>query len=192
LTTAHPYTTWSTTTFANAETLLAEAGQTGTRLGVIRCYMTRHGPGPFVTEDPTLELADTHNQNNPWQGQFRVGHLDGVALRYAIEAAGGVHAIALTHLDVAPRRPDLKICHAYQIEDRVLTRLTPGPPQDLEYQDRLTAMLVRARPVYDDPGDDWPAVIEHETGAPVTLRSYGPTALDKQMSRAFASTRTTS
>ena len=31
--------------------------------------MTRHGPGPFVTEDPTLELADTHNQNNPWQAR---------------------------------------------------------------------------------------------------------------------------
>jgi hypothetical protein len=105
--------------------------------------MTRHGPGPFVTEDPTLELADTHNQNNPWQGPFRVGHLDGVALSYAIEAAGGVHAIALNHLDVAARRPDLKICRAYQIEDRVLTRLTPGPPHDLEYQERLTAMLLR-------------------------------------------------
>jgi hypothetical protein len=103
-----------------------------------------------------------------------------------------VHAVALTHLDVAARRPDPKICRAYQIEDRVLTRLTPGPPQDLEYQDRLTAMLVRARPVYDDPGDDWPAVIEHETGAPVRLRSYGPTALDKRTSRAWASTRTTS
>ena len=34
------------------ETLLAEAGETATRLGVIRCYLTRHGPGPFVTEDP--------------------------------------------------------------------------------------------------------------------------------------------
>ena len=34
----HPYTTWSTTTFANAETLLAEAGRPATplRLGVVR------------------------------------------------------------------------------------------------------------------------------------------------------------
>ncbi len=49
----HPYTTCSTTTFANAEALLAEAGQTPVRLGVVRAYMTRHGrrldrlrPGP--------------------------------------------------------------------------------------------------------------------------------------------------
>jgi adenylosuccinate synthase len=49
----HPYTTWSTT-------LLAEAGsaRAALRLGVVRCYPTRHGPGPFVTEDPTLELPE--------------------------------------------------------------------------------------------------------------------------------------
>ena len=52
----HPYTTWSTTTFANAEELLAEAGLAGdsTRLGVLRVVTTRHGPGPLVTEDPAL------------------------------------------------------------------------------------------------------------------------------------------
>lgn len=52
----HPYTTWSTTTFGNAEALLAEAGMAGAaiRLGVTRTYMTRHGPGPFVTEDPRV------------------------------------------------------------------------------------------------------------------------------------------
>lgn len=85
----HPYTTWSTTTFGNAETLLAEAAMTATRLGVVRCYLTRHGPGPLVTEDPTLELPDPHNGRNEWQGAFRVGHFDAVALRYAIEVAGG-------------------------------------------------------------------------------------------------------
>jgi adenylosuccinate synthase len=61
----HPYTTWSTTTFANAEALLAEAGETAVRLGVVRCYLTRHGPGPFVTEDPTLELPEPHNGTEP-------------------------------------------------------------------------------------------------------------------------------
>jgi len=39
-------------------------------------------------------------------------------------------------------------------------------------------------PPASDPGHDWSAVIEHETGAPVTLRSYGPTTLDKKKSRA--------
>ena len=71
----HPYTTWSTTTFANAETLLAEAGETAIRLGVVRCYLTRHGPGPFVTEDPTLEIPEPHNGTGTWQGAFRNGSL---------------------------------------------------------------------------------------------------------------------
>jgi adenylosuccinate synthase len=85
----HPFTTWSTTTFANVDALLAEAGMPGAviRLGVLRTYATRHGPGPFVTEDPSLtaSLSDRHNAWGPWQGGFRVGHLDLVAMRYAVD-----------------------------------------------------------------------------------------------------------
>jgi adenylosuccinate synthase len=96
----HPYTTWSTTTFDNAEALLAEAGQAGSaqRLGVTRPYLTRHGAGPFVTEDAALAAAlpEPHNGTGTWQGPFRVGHLDLVALRYAVEVAGGAGR---------PRRP---------------------------------------------------------------------------------------
>jgi len=174
----HPYTTWSTTTFANAETLLAEAGQTALRLGVVRCYLTRHGPGPFVTEDPTLELPEPHNRHGAWQGAFRVGHQDAVALRYAVEVTGGVDAVALTHLDTAARHP-LRLCRSYQADGQRVTRITPGPPRDLRWQEQLTGMLLRARPVYEDPEGDWPGVIEEVLGAPVVLRSYGPTAGDK-------------
>jgi adenylosuccinate synthase len=176
----HPYTTWSTTTFANAETLLAEEGVTATRLGVIRCFMTRHGPGPFVTEDPTLDLPDPHNGHNPWQGAFRVGHLDAVALRYAIEVAGAVDALALTHLDVAERRRDLRVCRAYQVDDARLERLAVGRAGDLEHQERLTNLLLRARPVYEDSDGDWPRIAAEILGAPTLLCSYGPGPLDKR------------
>src|SRR5919197_743634 len=61
----HPYTTWSTTTFRWARQLLDEAGYGApiVRLGVLRAYATRHGAGPFVTEDPELaaRLAEPHN-----------------------------------------------------------------------------------------------------------------------------------
>src|SRR4029077_14332499 len=147
----HPYTTWSTPTFANAETLLAEAGDTALRLGVVRCYLTRHGPGPFVTEDPTLELPEPHNQDGTWQGAFRTGHFDAVALRYAVEVSGGVDAVALTHLDVAAGHP-LRVARSSQVDGQPLQRIIPGPERDLGWQERLTAMLLRARPVYDDPG----------------------------------------
>ncbi len=172
----HPYTTWSTTTFANAETLLAEAGETATRLGVIRCYLTRHGPGPFVTEDPTLEFAEPHNRHGAWQGAFRTGHPDAVALRYAVQVAGEVDGVALTHLDVAGRYP-LRLCRAYLADGRLVSRITPGPERDLRSQAGLTRTLLRARPVYDDPagpGRDWPGIFEEVLGAPVVLRSYGP------------------
>ena len=117
----HPYTTWSTTTFANAETLLAEAGRPGTalRLGVLRSYTTRHGPGPMVTEDQQLSAAlpEPHNSHGRWQGGFRRGHFDAVAHRYALAVCGGADALALTHLDAPARHPQLSICESYLLAD---------------------------------------------------------------------------
>ncbi len=175
----HPYTTWSTTTFANAETLLAEAGFRAVRLGVVRGYMTRHGPGPFVTEDPTLELPELHNTRGDWQGAFRSGHFDAVALRYAVQVAGGVDALAVTHLDTVARAP-VRVCGEYLVDGRPVQRIVPGPERDLGYQSRLTGMLLRARPSYVNCSGDWPRVIEAALGAPVTLLSFGPTAADKR------------
>lgn len=174
----HPYTTWSTTTFANAQALLAEAGADASRLGVVRCYLTRHGPGPLVTEDPTLELPDRHNPGNPWQGPFRVGHFDAVALRYAIEVAGGVDGIALTHLDVAGQAP-LRLCDSYLVDGQRLDRLPAGPGRDLAWQDGLTRTLQRSAPEYTAEFADWPAVVADSLGSPVVLLSSGPTILDK-------------
>ncbi len=174
----HPYTTWSTTTFANAQELLAQAGMTGVRLGVIRCYLTRHGNGPFVTEDPTLELPERHNGTGEWQGPFRVGHFDAVALRYAIEVAGGVDALALTHLDAAERQP-LRACHAYLADGERIDRLPYLPTRDLARQERMTNLLLRARPDYAGRTGPWPDIAAQELGAPVTLTSFGPTRSDK-------------
>lgn len=177
----HPYTTWSTTTFANAEALLAAAGMPGaaTRLGVLRVVTTRHGPGPLVTEDPTLELTDPRNPTNAWQGPFRVGHFDAVAHRYARDVAGGVDALALTHLDLAhdDRAAGQRLlrCDSYDWTDR----LTPGQPGDLASMETLTRRLQTTRPVYGDPPRDWVETVEEALGAPVVLTSHGPTAEDK-------------
>ena len=182
----HPYTTWSTTTFANALTLLAEAGARdgAIRLGVTRCYLTRHGPGPFVTEDTTLDLPEPHNGTGRWQGPFRTGHLDAVALRYAAQVAGGLDAVALTHLDVAWRHQGrLRLCREYTAGERRIQRLAPGPDRDLGHAERLTRMLLSARPVYDDAerigAGDWPDAVAEIAGAPVTIRSHGPAAAHK-------------
>ncbi len=176
----HPYTTWSTTTYQNAETLLAEAGtpRGAVRLGVTRTYQTRHGPGPFPTEDRALRMTESHNAAGRWQGPFRVGHLDAVALRYAAEVTGGVDAVALTHLDVAAAHPELRVCRRYVIDGREVARIEPGPPCDLAHQEALTESLLRARPVYDEV-TDWPAEVSGILHAPVTVRSHGPRPVDK-------------
>ncbi|MEV0273162.1 adenylosuccinate synthetase [Hamadaea sp. NPDC050747] len=172
----HPYTTWSTTTFDNAETLLAEAGQEARRLGVVRAYTTRHGPGPMVTEDAglTAALPDAYNTDGRWQGGFRVGHFDAVAHRYAVEVCGGVDGLAVTHLDVAARTPDLRMCPSYSTGDRIV----PGEFGDLAYQEKLTNHLFEATPVLDGhPSAD---AVSAALDAPVLLESWGPTAADKR------------
>ncbi|MEV6967375.1 adenylosuccinate synthetase [Hamadaea sp. NPDC051192] len=173
----HPYTTWSTTTFDNATMLLDEAGEQARRLGVVRAYTTRHGPGPMVTEDAhlTAALPDVYNTDGRWQGGFRVGHFDAVAHRYAVEVCGGVDGLAVTHLDVAARTPELRMCPAYETGERIAL----GEFGDLAYQEKLTAQLFTAAPVLDDhPSAD---AIAAALDAPVLLESWGPTAEDKRV-----------
>ncbi|MEU4622147.1 adenylosuccinate synthetase [Actinoplanes sp. NPDC023801] len=170
----HPHTTWSTTTFDNALALCPSVR----RLGVVRTYTTRHGAGPFVTEDRTLDLPERHNGRDPWQGAFRTGHFDAVAHRYAVEVAGGVDALAITHLDVPELCPDLRICTSYE---GGWDRIEPGPARDLDHQERLGARLRQARPGRMYRPDDWAAAISTHLGSPVLLESYGPLSSEKKL-----------
>src|SRR5216117_3839410 len=102
---------------------------------------------------------------------FRTGHPDAVAMRYAAEVAGGVDAVALTHLDMAARHR-LRLCRAYLADGQIVSRIEPGPEHDLSWQERLTGRLLRARPVYFDPAlgapaGDWPGLFEDIMGEPV-------------------------
>ncbi|WP_084535019.1 adenylosuccinate synthetase [Nocardia yamanashiensis] len=96
----HPYTTWSTVEPRNARAMLARIGAPAYVLGVTRAYFTRHGAGPFPTEDTELAIPERHNGTGEYQGAFRVGHLDPILLRYAIEACGGIDGLAVNHLDM--------------------------------------------------------------------------------------------
>ena len=170
----HPHTTWSTTTFANVAALCPSFQ----RLGVVRTYTTRHGAGPLVTE-AVLPLREKHNGTGEWQGAFRTGHFDAVAHRYAVEVAGGVDALAVTHLDTVV--PAQRICTSYDLEGLTWNRIVPGPYRDLAYQDGLTALLARARPGAMHRPDDWAAEIGSLLGARVAVESHGPRACDKKM-----------
>lgn len=101
----HPHNTWTDCTFGNAEKLIKEADlsieHSVIKIGVVRSYYTRHGAGPFPTEDPNLKVPELHNGTNEYQGSFRLGLFDKKAFRYALEKIGGVDWIAVNHLDAA-------------------------------------------------------------------------------------------
>lgn len=68
------------------------------KLGVMRgTYMTRHGNGPLNREFDAPAKGD-HNQQNEWQGKFRVGFLDIPLLIKSLEKLP-VDSLVLSHMD---------------------------------------------------------------------------------------------
>ncbi|MBK8594468.1 MAG: adenylosuccinate synthetase [Holophagales bacterium] len=187
-----PHVTATDTTFAPAERLAARIapGRPLFRLGITRAYATRHGAGPFVTEDPDLTeaLPEPHNVPNPWQGAMRAGPLDLVALRYALSvAAAEPVALAVTHLDRLSGLGNVRLATRYEVD---------GAPAGLVANARH---LERCRPVYEErpgwegelsscrtPGDLPPQARDFlrflaspdGLGTPVVLASVGPSAAE--------------
>ncbi|MDQ2716984.1 MAG: adenylosuccinate synthetase [Chloroflexota bacterium] len=207
-----PYTTWSTTTFANAETLVREHDYTGEviTLGILRAYATRHGAGPFPTEDYALTrlIPDRHNSWNPWQQAFRVGHFDLLATRYALEVAGRPDYLAITNRDRLKTLPEWKMCTSYRYqgaqegvsdyfeqEGERIQGIQVRRPTNLSYQEKLTQRLFACQPEYQSfplqgegtpPGEErGSAFIEEKLSVPIAISSYGPASPDKHCSPDF-------
>ncbi len=187
-----PHVTATDTTFAPAGRLAARIapGRPLFRLGITRAYATRHGAGPFVTEDAGLTeaLPEPHNVPNPWQGAMRSGPLDLVALRYALSAAAeGPVTLAVTHLDRLSGLGRVRVATGYEVD---------GVPASLLPDARH---LERCRPVFTEwpawegdlrscrtPGDLPPASRDFlrflespdGLGTPVFLASVGPSAAE--------------
>ena len=115
-------------------------------VGVIKCYTTRVGSGPFPTEllDETGEhLRQKGAEFGATTGRpRRCGWFDAVVGRYAA-MVNGVDFWAMTKLDVLDDQPVIKICTAYRRDDGFLYETFPA---DLR-------MLERCTPVYEEmPG----------------------------------------
>ena len=115
-------------------------------VGVIKCYTTRVGAGPFPTE--LLDATGEHLRQKG--GEFgattgrprRCGWFDAVVGRYAAQV-NGVDYWAMTKLDVLDEQPVIKICTAYRRDDGYLYETFPA---DL-------SVLERCTPVYEEvPG----------------------------------------
>ena len=165
-----PHITKTRTTPHNARIILQEAEiDNPFILGITRAYATRHGAGPFPTENPTLEpwLPEEHNGKNIWQGTMRMGWLDLFLLHYATLQCEGVDGIALTHLDRWKNLPHKKIAYDYQ----------NFPKENISKQTRYADFIEDALPIYkehmhiDELIDDLPA--------PVSIRSSGASYMQK-------------
>jgi len=150
-----PWITPSRITRAAAEAAIGELGLAGIAVecwGVLRAYATRHGAGPFPTEDATLTAAlpDWHNGTGPWQGPMRVGWFDAVLANRALAFAGPVDRLALTCVDRLVDLPTLRF--------------------------RSASGEVNAPSI-----DAYVTQLEAALGRPIDLVSRGPTAAGKRL-----------
>jgi adenylosuccinate synthase len=188
----HPYTTWSNCTFDNAQTLLDEINYSEKveRLGVLRSYMVRHGPGPFPTEDIGLAglLPEWHNRDGEWQRAVRFGWFDVMLARYAMEVCGGIDALAITNIDTLSRvrNEPVRVGLSYIYHgDRLsaIDRLVPVHDTTTNAQRSLGHFLSLCRPLYVTSNDlvSHLDLIQSKLLVPIRIRSYGPTAVDKEV-----------
>jgi adenylosuccinate synthase len=191
----HPFTTWSRCTGENALSLLAEAGLDVeiTRIGILRTHAVRHGPGPLPTETAELQAKVVeHNVQGDWQGKVRYGWFDAVLARYALDVAGPLDALALTHLDVPARLGRWRLASGYEggnaPADLVfrsaagrITRLRSPEERSLPHQERLTTLLAGLAPALEDCAPTEEAVrerIEELLERKFSWGSRGPRSTD--------------
>lgn len=172
-----PHNTWSNCTPENALQLLKQAQFDGDIeiTGVTRTYHTRHGAGPFPTENIESPGYDHHEHNvtNPWQDHFRTGCLDLTLLRYALSCVPSVQNIALTHCDVFHTNQLVSICQEYT------ESITP---LSLRYYKNCTQMLYESKPVHVGTytQEEMLDVFKHRKFPTIQYLSSGPTWKDKQ------------
>jgi adenylosuccinate synthase len=177
------------------------------KLGVCRAFAIRHGAGPMVTEDPTLVdqlLPGSHKENNRWQGNVRVGPIDFVALRYAINCCGGPEVfdgIAITWLDQIPIYGEWNVSNKY-LNTQDSSLFTPegeikvrrgADEKQLQHQEKLGNALMKCKPIITtayncsrkEVDERLVQVCREEVleklGIPVCMISCGPTENDKML-----------
>lgn len=161
-----PHRTWTDVTAKNALKLIA--GVPYSVVGIVPLVMTRHGKGPFISEDVYTDYTDhdNHNRWNKYQGRLRHGALDLVAIRYALKHSGGVNQLAFTKLDKVTF--PLKVCIAYQHGRETWTSI----PDNAKAAD-----LFDCRPVWSCLSSL--AELDADLGIRARYVSSGPTYLSK-------------
>jgi adenylosuccinate synthase len=186
--------------------MLHEAGYDGriVNIGVSRAYAIRHGAGPMPTDDPSMAqrlLPGSHKVENRYQGKVRVGPMDLMLLRYAIEVCGGPTAfdgLAITWFDQIQANGTWHISENYSGNDdrayfspsgEIKVRRSEDNEQ-LEHQEALGKQLLHCKAVVtscevpktagrDDLFSLCASVLREKLNVPVRMVSFGPTERDK-------------
>ncbi|HKT21891.1 MAG TPA: adenylosuccinate synthetase, partial [Nitrososphaerales archaeon] len=177
----YPFVTATHTTVSYVPAALGISPRlAGTAMGVMKCYATRVGAGPFPSEirgQLAENLRTIGNEYGATTGRpRRVGWLDLVSLRYAIRL-NGVEEVAITKLDVLSQVREPKVCTAYRVQGAETTDfqrvaahmgesepvLEPGPSlQGADFSHGLT-----------DAGKEFVQMIEDRLDVRVRLISHG-------------------
>ena len=164
-------------------------GAIGPVIGIMKAYLTRVGSGPFPTEieDTEPELAEKIRTIGQEFGattgrKRRIGWLDLVALKYAVEV-NGMTGLALMKADVLNGLDHLKLCTSYSIGGNTVYDL-PSRAEDLAriepnyevYPCWPDYDAKKMESVLDLPEELQVYIrkIESFTGVPVILLSVGP------------------
>jgi adenylosuccinate synthase len=153
-----PHVTRSRTGLPNIADICRRCGITEIEVVyTTRAYATRHGNGPFPTEDKSLSYEDPTNTKNDWQGDLRFGYLDldliSEAVKDDLARAGSLKvkvSVAVTCLDQVG--PTVK----YKYRDSVRTCETPNFPGFLARTLKATRAYAsltphRIQPVTEEP-----------------------------------------
>jgi adenylosuccinate synthase len=201
----HPHTSALRTLPRFTRTMYEDAGYDGeiVSLGVHRAYQIRHGAGPMVTHDAEMSeslLPGSNKHENRWQGSVRVGPLDLVALRYALEASGkdAYDGLAITWFDQVEKLGVWRIATHYEgsqnprffdPDGNIKVRVGEDEAQ-LAYLGQLTKTLQAATPMVSNiqlPAEGnqdklyelCAKTLQEHLGVPVRMVSFGPTERDK-------------
>jgi adenylosuccinate synthase len=183
-----PYYTWSNVTGSQIHKRFGLHPGDGsiTTIGVVRAFPTRHGIGPFPTEDKSLaeKMRGDHNLYNQWQGNLRVGCFDHVLNRYAMQAClvnnFPISSLAVTHLDGLRGMDMWSHCELYDLDKK--SGCTDAEALMWAEGDDRTKMLCSVKPYITETEANEHNVIrniESYAGVPVVIKSTGPTAKNK-------------
>ena len=186
----YPYVTSSNTVSGGAMTGAGVGPQAVSQvIGITKAYTTRVGTGPFPTEIETTE-PETAQRIRKVGAEFgattgrprRVGWLDLVALKYAVEL-NGLTGLAFMKSDVLQDLECIRVCTSYQLDGN-LTSQFPSSLEDLQRAQPHYEVLPgwgsfntqSVKTLSDLPKElrDYMRFVEDYLKTPIVLMSIGP------------------